>query len=66
MGIEKNMEAEMQILKDELTQKLDSMMQYELQLFNIMNQNIKSAVKEVISSVLTGALMLLQKTCPTS
>ena len=43
-----------------MSHKFDAIMQYELQLLNIMNQNIKSAAKEVMSSVLTGALMPLQ------
>ena len=45
-----------------MSDKFDAIMQYKLQLFNVMNQNLKSTVKEVIASVLTGALMPVQNT----
>ena len=57
-----NIKTEIQNLRDEMSHKFDAIMQYELQLFNVMNQNIKSTVKEVIGNVLTGTLMPVQNT----
>ena len=55
-SVEHNLKTEIQMCKEEISQKLENMMQYQLQLFNIMNDTFRSVLRDIILGMLSGAL----------
>ncbi|MCU7801090.1 MAG: hypothetical protein KZQ70_13360 [gamma proteobacterium symbiont of Lucinoma myriamae] len=51
-----NLEQSIQSAKDEITLKIDQNMQYEQQLFNVLQNQLRAGIRDTFASMLQGAL----------